>query len=164
MAGERQGWARLRARRLDEADQKSSVEAMTAGSLARLGCRLQGLALPIPVGIGHRLQLIEHPQHPEGSEVGGDRGAGLTALHIGHGEAADAHPFGHVLQAPAAAQPGGPDVAPQPLQGLLQGRRGVPALQHGEPCRQGGRDRRPGNGQPPSTVPSTIRSAVPSAI
>ena len=98
---------------------------MTAGGLARLAGRLQGLALPIPVGIGHRLQLIEQPQHPEGTEVGGDRGAGLAALHIGHGEPTHAHPFGHVLQPPATPQPGGADVAAQSLQGLLQGRRGV---------------------------------------
>ena len=50
---------------------------------------------------------------------------GLAALHIGHGEATHAHPFGHVLQPPAAPQTGGTDVAPQPLQGLLQGRRRV---------------------------------------
>ena len=98
---------------------------MAAGGLARLTSRLQGLALLIPVGIGHRLQLIEQPQHPEGTEVGGDRGAGLAALHIGHREAAHAHPLGHVLQPPAAPQPGGADVAAQPLQGLLQSRRGV---------------------------------------
>jgi hypothetical protein len=101
------------------------VETLTARGLAGLAGRLQGLALPIPVGIGHRRQLIEQPQHPEGTEVGGDRGAGLAALHIGHGEAAHAHPLGHVLEPPAAPQPGGADVAPQPLQGLLQGRRGV---------------------------------------
>ena len=98
---------------------------MAAGGLARLAGRLQGLALPIPVGIGHRLQLIEQAQHPEGTEVSGDRGAGLAALHIGHGETRHTHPFGHVLEPPAAAQPGGADVATQPLQGLLQGRRGV---------------------------------------
>ena len=95
---------------------------MTAGSLARLAGCLRSLALPIPVGIGHRLQLIEQAQHPQGAEVGGDRGAGLATLHIGHGEAAHAQPLGHILQPPAAAQPGGADVAPQPLQGLLQGR------------------------------------------
>jgi hypothetical protein len=38
------------------------VEAIAAWSLARLAGRLQGLALPIPVGIGHRLQLIEQAQ------------------------------------------------------------------------------------------------------
>ena len=101
------------------------VETLTARGLAGLAGRLQGLAFRIPVGIGHKLQLIEQPQHPEGTEVGGHRGAGLAALHIGHSEAAHAHPFGHVLQPPAAPQPGGADVAPQPLQGLLQGRWGV---------------------------------------
>ena len=101
------------------------VDATTAGGLARLAGRLQGLALPIPVGIDHRLQLIEQLQHPEGTEVGGDRGAGLAALHIGHGEAAHAQPLGNILQPPVAAQPGGADVAPQPLQGLLHVRRRV---------------------------------------
>jgi hypothetical protein len=97
---------------------------MAAGGLDRLACRLQGLALPIPVRIGHRLQLIEQPQHPEGTEIGGHGGAGLATLHIGHGEAAHAQPLGDVLQAPAAPQPGGADVPPQPLQSLLQGRWG----------------------------------------
>ena len=86
------------------------VDAMAAGGLTRLAGRLQGIALPIPVWIGHHLQLIEQPQHPERTEIGGDRGAGLAALHIGHGEAAHAHPFGHVHQPPAAPQPGGADV------------------------------------------------------
>jgi len=106
---------------------------MAAGGLTRLAGRLQGLALPIPVGIGHRLQLIEQPQHPQRTEVGGDRGAGLAALHIGHREAAHAHPFGHVLQPPVAPQPGGADVAPQPLQSLLQSRRGALAIASGHP-------------------------------
>ena len=48
-------------------------------------------------------------------------------------------PFGHVLQPPAAAQPGGADVAPQPLQALLQGRRGV--LNEGAELGQGRRTR-----------------------
>ena len=102
------------------------VETTAAGGLARLAGRLEGLALLIPIGIGHRLQLIEQPQHPERTEIGGHRGAGLAAFHIGHGEAAHAHPLGHILQPPAAPQPGGADVAPQPLQGLLQSRRGLP--------------------------------------
>lgn len=114
------------------------VKTTAARGLARLAGRLEGLALLIPIGIGHLGQLIKQPQHPEGTEVGGHRGAGLAALHIGHGEAAHAHPLGHVLQPPAAPQPGGADVAPQPLQGQLQGRRGV--LNDGTELSQGCRN------------------------
>ena len=121
MTGERQGWAKGDGLGGSEV----VVKAMAAGGLTRLAGRLQGLALPIPVGIGHHLQLIEQAQHPESTEIGGDRGAGLAALHIGHGEAAHAHPLRNILEPPAAPQPGGADVAAQPLQGLLQIRRGV---------------------------------------
>ncbi len=110
------GWTRrIRSRRRSDG----------GGGLARLAGRLQGLALPIPVGIGHRLQLIEQAQHPERTQISGDRGAGFAAFHIGHGEAAHAHPLRNILEPPAAPQPGGADVAAQLLQGLLQSRRGV---------------------------------------
>jgi hypothetical protein len=37
---------------------------MTAGCLARLAGRLQGLALFIPIGIGHRRQPLGHILKP----------------------------------------------------------------------------------------------------
>jgi len=73
-------WHNRRAPGLGETERETAgrggsevvVETLTARGLAGLAGRLQGLAFRIPVGIGHKLQLIEQAQHPEGTEVGGD--------------------------------------------------------------------------------------------